>query len=60
MISFLLNTVSSLTAMIHSLLLMMSRRSIGILPSKPVEYCERTRNMFFASCCVMVEAPRPL
>ena len=26
----------------------------------PVEYCERTRNMFLASCWVMVEAPRPL
>ena len=46
------------STLIHSLLFMMSILMPGILPKSPVEYSERVRNRFFASCCVMVEAPR--
>ena len=56
-ISFLVNSCSIFTAVIHSLLFMMRIFSPGIFPSNPVEYCVRTLNMFLANCCVMVDAP---
>ena len=57
-ISFFVQSSSNSVAMIISLLFMMRMLNPGTLPSKPVEYCVRTRNIFFTSCCEMVEAPR--
>ena len=51
-------TISILVAIIHSLLLMMTILRPGMLLSSPELLGVRMRNMFFANCWVMVDAPR--